>query len=236
MNSISSALPQATAAGTSNAPPNEPMSSVPPAQRSSQGNFTIHPGSAFSHHVGPIEFGPGGQISQTQHIHLGAVAVPPPGEIPPEGIQLDAPLGGVPFALPPGAIPFVPPGNVRFGTPQVNIRLGPPQTSNRPRPPRTSNIQPGPPLPRNHPRVGNIRFGPPHISVVGFRMEGVPMGMPGGAMGMGQGPVITPAQQQLYQQHAQQQVGNGEQQNSATGGQRDSQEPPPHPNDDMELD
>ena len=250
------AAPPGTQNSTSDAPQNRP-----------QASFTVPPMGTYTHQMGPIEFGPGGQISQTQHIHVGPVpvAVPASGEIPPEGMQLDAPLGGIPLGLPPGAIPFVPPG---FGAPpQVNIRFGPPQqTNNQPGPPQSSNTQPGAPQPHQPviirfgrppqagnirgPQLGNIRFGPPRpgqVSVVGFRMESVPiqgMGFPGGAVGMGgDGPMITPAQQQLYQQHTQQQAtapgggGGGPrgQQNSSAGDQENSQDPSSH-TEDMELD
>lgn len=249
LNTISNVLPQASTivgGASGNSSQSDPINSVPPMQGSSQGNFTVPPVSTFSHHVGPIEFGPGGQITQTQHIHLGTVpvAMHAPGEIPPEGIQLDGPLGGIPFAIPPGAIPFVPPGNVRFGAPQVNIQFGPPPAIHRPGPPQSSNIQQGPLRPQSRPsppRAGNVR-GPPqtrHIRMVGFHMEEVPLSVPGGAMGMGMGmgngPIITPAQQQLYQQHtAQQQMEAGGQNEGEQW--NNSQEPPAHPDDDMELD
>ena len=243
MSSISGVLPQAAGVGVAAGPmgshPNTQPSSVPPAQGTSQ----TPPRSTFSHHVGPIEIGPGGQISQTQHIHLGAVQVPPPGDIPPEGIQLEA---GLPFALP---VPFVRPGNIHVRPPQINIRFESPRN-------RMAHPNPGRPQTQSHLQRGagrvvqprqalgaNIRMGPPRagqISVVGFRMEGVPIHMAGGAaLGLGNGPIITPEQQQLYQEHTQQQPppDSGGQQNSAAGDQWNfPDDPPPPPSDDMELD
>ena len=240
MSSISNVLPQAAGVAAATGPmgthPNTQPSSVPLAQGASQ----TPPRSTFSHHVGPIEIGPGGQISQTQHIHLGTVQVPPPGDIPPEGIQLGA---GLPFALPAG---FVGPENIHIGPPQINIRFQPPHNRmahpNPGRPRIQSHLQRGTGRivqPHQAPRA-NIRMGPPRpgqISVVGFRMEGVPIHMPGGAaLGFGNGPVITPEQQQLYQQHTQTTDGGG-QQNPAAGGQWNfPDDPPPPPSDDMELD
>jgi hypothetical protein len=247
LSSLSNVLPQAAGMASATGPmgphPTIPPTSAPPAQGTSQ---TLPPRSTFSHHMGPIEFGPGGQISQTQHIHLGTVQLPPPGDIPPEGIQLDAPLSGLPFALPPGAIPFVGPGNIRFRPPQINIRFRPPRSqAANPNPSRPQHGAGRVVIPRPAPGA-NIRLGPPragHISVVGFRMEGVPIHMSGGAaLGLGNGPVITPEQQQLYQQHAQQQQAadddaGGGQQNSTEGGQWNfPDDPPPPPSDDMELD
>lgn len=177
-------------------------------QGTTQATFPIPPMGTYSHQVGPIQFGPGGEISQTQHIHLGHMPIHPVGDMPPGSIQFNIPAG-VPFNLSPGGIQIgVSPGGNSTSTPQPTssvpqprgVHFGVPHAMNiRPAPHPSVNTQPAGPLP------GNIQFGaarPGHISVVGFRMEGIPL--PGGVPPMGDdGPIITPEQQQMYQQHSQ---------------------------------
>lgn len=207
-------------------------------QGATQTTFSIPPMGSYSHQVGPIQFGPGGEISQTQHIHLGQIPIPPVGDMPPGSIHFNIPAG-VPFNLSPGSMQFgFPPGGNPTSTPQPassapqpprGVHFGVPHAVNiRPAPHHSVNIHPGPPhLVNPQPAVplpGNIRFGaarPGHISVVGFRMEGIPLPAVGVPPTGDEGPFITPEQQQMYQQH--------------------SQQPPPDsggqdPQQDMELD
>ena len=199
------------------------------------------------------------------HVHFGTIPNSETAEPPPP--RMGAYIGDIPFAFP----GF--PSNIRFGPPQVNIHFGPPRPSNqapqrsnqRARAPQQSPTRANNPAQGNVrvrgplPSGGNIQFGgspalgggvrfrpahPSQIHVLGIRMEGVPIQVPAGGVFGGQGgPIITPEQQQLYQQHTQQtSTRSGGPQNSTSGESQTQQpqNPPPRPDpptdEDMELD
>lgn len=220
MNSLSSVLPQAMGAGLAAAAGGQGSTTTP-----QQMNFTVPPTSG-----GPT------------HIRMGMPMPMPSTSESGDPPRMGGYIGNLPFPFP--GIP----ANVRIGAPQVNIHIGPPRPRNQA--PQSSNIRiPGAP-PRQRPPfvfreptqvAPNIRTPQPQIQVVGIRMEGVPIQVPGvmaGGFGGPGGLIITPEQQQLYQQHTQQNSGGS----NATGNQNmntspDPSNPPPQPpNDDMELD
>ena len=182
----------------------------------------------FSQGAAPQETVPSSSSGQSQQ------SDPQSGEPPP---RMGAYVGNIPF-------PF--PGFPNFGSPEMNIRFVPPsrqpapQGNSTPRPtnpqqPRFSNPTTNPPVRGNFrferpPQSGgNVRMRTGQIRVVGMRVEAVPM--PGGGVVMGGGiggqggPIITPEQQRLYQQHTQQTsgAGTGGSQNSQPGGSQNSQ-------------
>ena len=275
MNTISNVLPGAVNIGSTGG---LSASNNPPTQGSSQTIFTVPSGQTQHIHVGvPLNFPPSGVAPDGGSGGGVQIELPPVsiGMVDPQGVQIWPPVLPTTSREPPAPTTRSgPPPRINIHTrggplgrpPRVVIRQGQrPQHQYLPRgtnPLRPMNIQ------FNAPQSGNIRFGPPppgagHISVVGFRMEGVPVQVAGGAMpmAMGSGPVITPAQQQLYQQQMQQtggsegsqssqqqQMGGSEgsqnsrqQQMGGSGGPQNSTQgdrwtPPPPPNDDMELD